>query len=1395
MKGTLLDRAVAICFFGVWLWLGGQGCAPLKADEKPKLKALLIAGGCCHDYQNQVRILSEGIQKRSQVRVDVLWTQDGSTNPPLPVFDRTDWAEGYDVVIHDHCAADNKDLSVMQRILDVHQTLPAVHLHCAMHGFRNGTELWFQHLGLGSNSHGPQEPIEIEWLKAEHPILEGLKAWKTGPEELYNNLKNYGAIPIARGTQRYLRDGREVVDQQVVAWVTERESVRTFSTTLGHNTDTVADARYLDLVTRGLLWACDKLDADHLEGYQGEHTIRLMAADGEGDGEDGGLPKPPDGATLVKTSASTEETGRHNYAWRAIDGDMNSRWCASDGRYPQWWQIDFPEQRSVETVQIHWEHPVAYQFVVEVSTDGTAWETILDASQHATDEPEPLKVSKVQPAKSLRVRALGTKKGQWCSIREVKLGGKGLDKLFPEIDPALAGLVPGLGGDRYAKRGNIEPRVEKLGEAAERSILEDFQVPEGFEATIFAAPPAVNYPVFVAAAPDGTLYVSSDGNGSLGRDPGRGRVIRLRDLDGDGRADESKVFCTIDAPRGLVWDRDRLYLMHPPHLSAFIDHNGDGQADEQKVLVRDLAFGYDDRPADHTTNGLSLGMDGWLYIAGGDFGVLKATGSDGATLTHRGGGVLRCRTDGSGLEVYATGTRNILEVAISPQMELFARDNTNDGGGWNVRFHHFVGGEDRGYPRRYVHFPEDCLPPLADYGGGSGCGAVYIDEPGWGPWNKAPLTADWGTGALFHHQVEADGATYRETRDPVPMVKMTRPTDADIDAFGKLYCASWRGATFSWEGPRVGYIVQVRPKDASNQPLLDYRSASVEQLMEELDGPSYRRRLAAIRELQSRGESKAEGWLAKQLTQRTPERQEASKIFQMSGEDLAAAMQSKDPVLSHLARQRAIRLKADQLCIDAAKRHPEQAPVYWRALGEIHTMPAVDALLDQLNQHSSPEVVAALCRLYFREAVWTGDSWGTRPDTRGPYYELEAWEGTLRISEALEAFAEESDFEQAVHLQQVARKHRIPLEAPRIRLLQLATEDQQYADRTLEILATSEGVPENAMEFLEPLTHRTQLGMDSRQHLVASLGKIPEAEAILGAIRVVGETWRDKSFEAADKERLTEIFLKSPNLPFQEEWLEELAEERSDPAWLSAATLLQIAGNSDAPQVFRQGAQRWIDQQWADAEEGKLVLLEAIAETRNRAMAPRVLEALSDPNGDIQALAQVAADRLGVRRIPDETPRAKEIGLEEFASRAMGMQGDATLGELVFMKSNCAACHTVDTRQQPKGPYLGNIAKTYPRDELARNIAFPNRTIAQGFKTETFLTDESQVLTGFVVREAADQVAIRDSQGKEHQLEVASIVERKALPVSSMPDGLLDSMSVLEFASLLDYLQALAQKQ
>ena len=137
------------------------------------------------------------------------------------------------------------------------------------------------------------------------------------------------------------------------------------------------------------------------------------------------------------------------------------------------------------------------------------------------------------------------------------------------------------------------------------------------------------------------------------RKPGRGRIIRLRDTDGDGRADEVKVFAKVDSPRGLVWDRDRLYLMHPPHLSAFIDKDGDGVADEQRVLVKNIGWAFKDRPADHASNGVTLGIDGWLYLAIGDFGFIEAEGTDGRKLQLRGGGVVRVRPDGTGLELFS----------------------------------------------------------------------------------------------------------------------------------------------------------------------------------------------------------------------------------------------------------------------------------------------------------------------------------------------------------------------------------------------------------------------------------------------------------------------------------------------------------------------------------------------------------------------------------------------------------------------------------------------------------------------------------------------------------------------------------------------------------------------
>jgi type 1 glutamine amidotransferase len=81
-------------------------------------------------------------------------------------------------------------------------------------------------------------------------------------EELYNNIQIRPSVKaLSRGTQAVKnQQGVAQETESVVTWINDYQGTRVFSTTIGHNNATVADARYLDLVTRGLLWACGKLD-------------------------------------------------------------------------------------------------------------------------------------------------------------------------------------------------------------------------------------------------------------------------------------------------------------------------------------------------------------------------------------------------------------------------------------------------------------------------------------------------------------------------------------------------------------------------------------------------------------------------------------------------------------------------------------------------------------------------------------------------------------------------------------------------------------------------------------------------------------------------------------------------------------------------------------------------------------------------------------------------------------------------------------------------------------------------------------------------------------------------------------------------------------------------------
>ena len=264
---------------------------PSQAQEQPTkkedpLKILLVAGGCCHDYATQTKLLKAGIESRIRAEVTIEYNPSTSTEATFDIYKSDDWAKGFDVVIHDECSAKVMDKEYVGRILNAHKNgLPAVNLHCAMHSYRWGdykqpVELgadnagWYEMLGVQSTGHGPKTPIEVSFTDEKHPVTAGLKDWKTINEELYNNVRVFdGATALAKGKQfqppraKELKKNPDAKPREanaVVVWTNEYgpKKTRIFSTTLGHMNETVGDDRYLTLVTRGLLWATGNLQED-----------------------------------------------------------------------------------------------------------------------------------------------------------------------------------------------------------------------------------------------------------------------------------------------------------------------------------------------------------------------------------------------------------------------------------------------------------------------------------------------------------------------------------------------------------------------------------------------------------------------------------------------------------------------------------------------------------------------------------------------------------------------------------------------------------------------------------------------------------------------------------------------------------------------------------------------------------------------------------------------------------------------------------------------------------------------------------------------------------------------------------------------------------------------------
>jgi len=365
-------------------------------------------------------------------------------------------------------------------------------------------------------------------------------------------------------------------------------------------------------------------------------------------------------------------------------------------------------------------------------------------------------------------------------------------------------------------------------QVAPDKVLTTMKPGTGLQVELFAAEPLLVNPTAIDVDEMGRVWVAEavnyrrkNFNRPILREEGD-RIVVLIDKDGDGKADESKIFYQgkelygplsvlvipmasggRKSPEGSTPRGYRVLVAQSPDILEFTDADGDLKADgpPKKFLT---GFGGFDH--DHGVHGLHIGPDGKLYFTVGDSGVTGLQSADGKgkkfvsnTTDVQKGTVWRCDLIGNNLELIAHNFRNNYEACLDSFGEIWCSDNDDDGN-QQTRICFVMPGGNYGYGPRgpgQSHWHEEqpgIVHKTLRTGFGSPCGIQFYEG------NLLPKT--------FHNTLMHCDAGPREVRaftrkpkgagyelDKTEMLTSSdnwfRPVDVCTAPDGSVFIADW----------------------------------------------------------------------------------------------------------------------------------------------------------------------------------------------------------------------------------------------------------------------------------------------------------------------------------------------------------------------------------------------------------------------------------------------------------------------------------------------------------------------------------------------------------------------------------------------------------------------------
>ena len=965
-----------------------------------------------------------------------------------------------------------------------------------------------------------------------------------------------------------------------------------------------------------------------------------------------------------------------------------------------------------------------------------------------------------------------------------------------------------------------------------------FTLHEGLDVALFAAEPMVVNPTNIDVDARGRVWVCESYNYAIPDEEQverGGRITILEDTDGDGRADNRKVFYQgedIRIPLGIAVMGNKVFVSHSPYLFVFTDEDGDDQPEKKEKLFTGLG-----NPGDHSLHAIVFGPDGKLYFNMGNQAgpVMDSLGNvvvDQAGNEVRqngehyiGGMIIRCNPDGSEFEVLGYNFRNNYEVAVDSYGNVWQSDNDDDGNA-SCRINYIIEYGNYGYvdemtrrhwsayrtnmeaeiPKRHWHQNDPgVIPNLLITGAGSPAGiVVYEGEMLPNVFRGQPIHADAGPNVIRAYPVKKKGAGY--TGEIVEVLKSVydqwfRPVDVCVAPDGSLFIADWYdpgvGGGAAADAGR-GRIFRIAPNVSRYS--INYKSIeSVTDAIKGLMSPNTATRFLAWTYLNQQGQAAEEALLTMAGDDNPVYKARAlwllGKIPGKETEYIEHALRDDNPDIRLVGIRLARQSGLDFVSTVKNLAH-DPAPEVRREIAvglHLVTTPEAAELWAQLAlQYDGDD-------RWYLEALGVGaarnrdacfSAWLNQRG--GREYDKAARDIVWRSRSALAspvlaelikdpATKEEElpKYFRAFDFHSDPSKYQVLLGLLKgdhpsqdvIRALALNHIDPEVTGMTPELRAALNTRLDAVRGTEEFVTLVERYGVRERREELLAMAMRDDRRVGSAAARLL---LSGAGFEGVS---LVRSRLKVGGTD-AEALMEALAPLGSRQAvmLLSEAVL-----DGSLPLSLRKSAVLALGKSWP----GESGLVECIKSPAfDKALAPTAAGVLFN------------AYRIAIQREAEkylERPATAEGTTLPPIRDLVVTIGNAEKGAAVFSQY-CQACHAVNGNGTNFGPALSNIGDKLSKEGLYRAILYPDEAINNGYEGHELKLKDGPVVTGIIESASSSEIALRVPGGTTVRYPVSDIVSQELLTQSLMPN-LSMTMSVEELTDLVEYLGALGAEQ